>query len=207
MQLALRVWTQSRVAVVLLLVEQMRSYIVFFGIRAVKKGRQQAKLGHETTWNNQVIAQRLDNFAAIHLFVNWLLHVVVLWWVLRGKQVRRSWGMQLIFYPCGYHGATDGFCSLYAQSSGAGRGGSGSGLERFTFSCSNCMNNPRKSFVRVQDWKPCYRLCVETIWPRLYLYAPAGATLRCNLFVLGSACAFSFEKTVEGRLGVDLNGN
>ncbi|CAJ1371252.1 unnamed protein product [Effrenium voratum] len=37
-------------------------------------------------------------------------------------------GMQLIFYPCGYNGATDGFCSLY-------------------------------------------------------LYAPAGATLRCNLFV------------------------
>ncbi|CAL1156955.1 unnamed protein product [Cladocopium goreaui] len=37
-------------------------------------------------------------------------------------------GMQLIFYPCGYHGATDGFCSLY-------------------------------------------------------LYAPAGATLRCNLFI------------------------
>lgn len=159
-----------------------------FCIRAVKKGRQQAKLGHETTWNNQVIAQAWDNFAAIHLFVNWLLHVVVLWWVLRDKQVRRSWGMQLIFYPCGYHGATDGFCSLYAQSSGAGRGGSGSGLERFTFSCGNC-----------------YRLCVETIWPRLYLYAPAGATLRCNLFVLGSACAFSFEKTVEEWLGVNLN--
>ena len=179
MQLALRVWTQSRVAVVLLLVEQMRSYIVFFGIRAVKKGRQQAKLGHETTWNNQVIAQAWDNFAAIHLFVNWLLHVVVLWWVLRDKQVRRSWGMQLIFYPCGYHGATDRFCSLYAQSSGAGRGGSGSGLERFTFICSNCMNNPRKSFVRVQDWKPCYRLCVETILTEVVFVC----TCRCHASV------------------------
>ncbi len=29
------------------------------------------------------------------------------------------WGMQLIFYPCGYHGATDGFCSLEAKLSGS----------------------------------------------------------------------------------------
>ena len=54
---------------VVLLLEQMWSYIAYPCIRAVKKERQEAKLGRETAWNNQVIAQAWDNFTAIQLSI------------------------------------------------------------------------------------------------------------------------------------------
>ena len=171
------------------------------------EGRQQAKLGHETTWNNQVIAQAWDNFAAIHSFVNWLLHVVVLWWVLRDKQVRRSWGMQLIFYPCGYHGATDDFVRSMPRAVVLEGAVQGLGLSDSPSSVATAWTIPANRLFVSKIESPATGFVLKLFWPRLYLYAPAGATLRCNLFVLGSACAFSFEKTVEGWLGVNLNGN